>query len=160
MHCCFFIFVILSYHNACYKCENVENQTWSDLFFNYGQKFQRQCVNVIDTTSGRIYFLKCGDFGREFQTQCAMTFNLGIALIIMFTKLAIVHVLLNFKPPLVYTWAIYESVKFLKNSKKIFSLKKSALFSLYIWFHQLNISLYLTSFMISVCTISFKNFNI
>ncbi len=47
-----------------------------------------------------------------------------------------------------------------EEQQRIFSLNKPAPFSLEIWFHQLNISLYLTSFMISVCTISVKNFNI
>ncbi len=28
----FLVFVILSYQNACYGCENAENRTWSDLF--------------------------------------------------------------------------------------------------------------------------------
>ncbi len=36
-------------------------------------KFQRQCVNVIDTTWGRIYFFTCENFGRKFQT--AVIFN-------------------------------------------------------------------------------------
>ncbi len=59
----FFIFFILSYQNACYECENAENRTWSEFFYD-GRKFRRQCVNVIDTTWGRIYF---------FTSQCAMT---------------------------------------------------------------------------------------
>ncbi len=42
----------------------------SPAFFG---KFQRQCVNVIDTTWGRIYFFTCENFGRKFQT--AMIFN-------------------------------------------------------------------------------------
>ncbi len=29
---------------------------------------RRQCVNMIDTTWGRIYFLTCENFGREFRT--------------------------------------------------------------------------------------------
>ncbi len=45
----FFIFVILSYQNACYGCENAENWKWSDFFYDEW-KFRRQCVNVIDTT--------------------------------------------------------------------------------------------------------------
>ncbi len=32
-------------------------------------------VNMIDTTWGRIYFLTCENFRREFRTQCAMAFN-------------------------------------------------------------------------------------
>ncbi len=27
-----FVFVILSYQNACYGCENAENRTWSEFF--------------------------------------------------------------------------------------------------------------------------------
>ncbi len=37
-------------------------------------KIRRQCVNVIGTTRGRIYFLFCNEnFGREFQTPCTKT---------------------------------------------------------------------------------------
>ncbi len=43
--------------NACYRCENTENWTQSKYF--YDRKFRRQCVNVIDTMWGRIYFLMC-----------------------------------------------------------------------------------------------------
>ncbi len=42
------------------------------LFFYDGRKFRRQCVNVIDTTWGRIYFSTCENFGRKFHTQCAI----------------------------------------------------------------------------------------
>ncbi len=68
----FFVFLILSYQNACYGCENTENRTWSEFFYD-GRKFQRQCVNVIDTSWGRIYFLTCENFRWKFRTQCAMT---------------------------------------------------------------------------------------
>ncbi len=64
----FFLFVILSYQNACYGCENAENRTWYE-FFSDRRKFQRQCVNVIGTTWGCIYFLTCKNFGQEFQCQ-------------------------------------------------------------------------------------------
>ncbi len=57
----FFLFVILFYQNACYGCKNTENWTWSDFFYDR-RKFRRQCVNVIDTTSGRIHFLMCENF--------------------------------------------------------------------------------------------------
>ncbi len=30
----FFVFVILSYQNACYGCENAENRTWSEFFYS------------------------------------------------------------------------------------------------------------------------------
>ncbi len=40
--------------------------------------FRRQCVNVIDTTWGRICFLTCEDFGRKFRTQCAVTLTLSL----------------------------------------------------------------------------------
>ncbi len=59
--CVFFISVILSYLNACYGFENAENRTWSKMFYD-GRKFRRQCVNVIDTTWGHIYFLTCENF--------------------------------------------------------------------------------------------------
>ncbi len=71
---CFFVFVILSYQNACYGCENAENRTWSEFSYD-GRKFRRQCVNVIDTW-GCIYFLTCEKFGRKFRTQCAMSSHL------------------------------------------------------------------------------------
>ncbi len=66
---CFFTFfriTILSYQNACYGCENIENRTWSKFSFD-GQKFQSQCPNVTDTTWGRIYFLTCYNFGLSVQ---------------------------------------------------------------------------------------------
>ncbi len=65
-HVRFFVFLILSYQNACYGCENAENRTWSELFHD-GWKFWRQCVNMIDTTWGRIYFLTCENFGLSVQ---------------------------------------------------------------------------------------------
>ncbi len=70
----FFVFVILSYQNACDGCENAENRTWSEFFYD-GRMFQRQCINMIDTMWGRIYFLACEHFWRKFRTQCAMTFS-------------------------------------------------------------------------------------
>ncbi len=51
----FFIFIVLSYQNACNGCENAENRTWSEFLYD-GRMFRRQCVNMIDTTWGRIYF--------------------------------------------------------------------------------------------------------
>ncbi len=45
-------------------------------FFYDGRKFQRQCVNVIDITWGRIYFSTCENFGRKIRTQCAMALSL------------------------------------------------------------------------------------
>ncbi len=36
-------------------------------FFYDARKFRRQCVNVIDTTWGRIYFLMCENFGLSVQ---------------------------------------------------------------------------------------------
>ncbi len=52
-----------------------KNLTRSELFYD-GWKFQRQCVNVIDITWGRIYFSTCENFGWKFRTQCAMAFTL------------------------------------------------------------------------------------
>ncbi len=49
------------------------------IFF-YGRKFRRQCANVIDTTWGRIYFLTCKKFIRNFRTQCAETFRLLLSI--------------------------------------------------------------------------------
>ncbi len=64
----FSVFPILSYQIACYRCENTENRTWSECFFD-GWKFWRQCVNMIDTTRGGIYFSTCGNFGRKCRTH-------------------------------------------------------------------------------------------
>ncbi len=44
-------------------------------FFYDGRKFRRQCVNVIDTMWGRIYFPTCENFRRKIQTQCAMALS-------------------------------------------------------------------------------------
>ncbi len=41
------------------------NLVW--FFFYDGRKFRRQCVNVIDTTWGRIYFSTCENFGLSVQ---------------------------------------------------------------------------------------------
>ncbi len=57
--------------NACYRCEKCRKSNPSEFFYD-GQKFRQQCVNVIDTTWGHIYFSTCESFGRTFQTQCAM----------------------------------------------------------------------------------------
>ncbi len=62
----FFIFLFLSYQNACYGCENSENRTWSE-FFSDGRKFRMRCVNVIDTTWGCFYFLTFENFGLSVQ---------------------------------------------------------------------------------------------
>ncbi len=51
--------------------KNVEIKTRFE-FFHDGRKFRRQCVNVIDITWGRFYFLTCKNFG---QNWCAMTFS-------------------------------------------------------------------------------------
>ncbi len=73
----YFVFVILSYQNACYGCENAENRTCSEFFY-YERKFRRQCVNMIDTTWGRNYFLTCEYFGCEFRTVKPLTVYLWI----------------------------------------------------------------------------------
>ncbi len=53
-------------------------------FFYDRQTFRRQCVNVIVTMWGRIYFLTCEYFGRKFRTQCAMTLSqIYLVLVIM-----------------------------------------------------------------------------
>ncbi len=54
-----FIFLIISHQNACYRCENAENRTWSE-FFLWQTKVSE--VNVIDTTWGRINFSTCENF--------------------------------------------------------------------------------------------------
>ncbi len=63
----FFVFVILSHQNACYRCENAENRTWAEFFYD-GWKFWRQCVNMIDTTWSYLFINVW-----KFRTRCAMT---------------------------------------------------------------------------------------
>ncbi len=43
---------------------------------NMTDKSFRGSVNMIDTPWGRIYFLKCENFGQEFRTHCAKTLSL------------------------------------------------------------------------------------
>ncbi len=50
--------------------KNAENLPQSKLIYD-GRNFWRQCVNVIDTMWGRIYFSSCKHFG-----FCAMDFTL------------------------------------------------------------------------------------
>ncbi len=64
----FFLFLIFSYQNACWGCETQKIEPDPNFCYDR-QKFRRQCVNVIDSTWGRIYFLMC----EKFWTQCAMT---------------------------------------------------------------------------------------
>ncbi len=45
------------------------------VIFYDGQKFRRQCVNVIDTMWGCIYFSTCENFRWNFWTQCAMALS-------------------------------------------------------------------------------------
>ncbi len=71
----FFRFVILSYQNACYGCENAENGTWSDFYFLRQTKVS-EAVCKRDWHNSHIYFLTCENFRREFRTQCAKTCNL------------------------------------------------------------------------------------
>ncbi len=44
-------------------------------FFYDERMFRRQCVNVIDTAWGRIYFSTCENFRRKCCAQCAMTLS-------------------------------------------------------------------------------------
>ncbi len=72
----FFVVVVVSYLSSFpIKMLATDAKTQKikpDLNFFYdGRMFRRQCVNVIDTTWGRIYF-----FVWKFRTQCAMTFSL------------------------------------------------------------------------------------
>ncbi len=49
--------------NAFYESEKWKESNPIRFFFYDGHKFQRQCVNVIDITWGRIYFSTCKNFG-------------------------------------------------------------------------------------------------
>ncbi len=42
----FFLFLIPSYQNACYGCENAENRTWSEFFYDR-RKFRTQCAITL-----------------------------------------------------------------------------------------------------------------
>ncbi len=46
--------------------KNAENLTRYNFFYDW-RKFRRQCVNMIDTTWGRIYFSTCENFGLSVQ---------------------------------------------------------------------------------------------
>ncbi len=59
--------------------KNAKSRTRSEFFYD-GRKFRRQCVNVIDTTWGRIYFSTCENFGRKIRTRCAMALNLKLVI--------------------------------------------------------------------------------
>ncbi len=82
-HACFrfFVFVILSYQNACYGCKIAENQTWSD-FFSTDESFGGKCANVIDTIWGRINFFTCENFRRKCSMTLKHVFFLKLNLII------------------------------------------------------------------------------
>ncbi len=56
--------------NACYRCQNTENRTWSELFYD-GRKFWRQCVNVIDNVRSYLFFNE-----QKLWTLCAKTLRL------------------------------------------------------------------------------------
>ncbi len=69
------------WHSSSYPIKmlvtDVKTQKIDPNFFYDGRKFRRQCVNVIDTTWDRVYFITCAIFRRKFQTQCAMTLVLS-----------------------------------------------------------------------------------
>ncbi len=50
------------------KMQKIEPGPFFLFFFYDGWKFRRQCVNVIDTTWGHIYFLTWENFRQEFRT--------------------------------------------------------------------------------------------
>ncbi len=53
-------------HPFLYKFMLRMRKRWSEFSYD-GRKFRRQCVNVIDITWGRIYFLTCKNFGLRVQ---------------------------------------------------------------------------------------------
>ncbi len=53
----FFVFVILSYQNACYGCENAENRTWSGFFFFlYGHVSEAVCKRDWHNVRSYLFF--------------------------------------------------------------------------------------------------------
>ncbi len=49
------------------------------IFFHEVRKFRRQCINVIDTTRGRIYSSTCDNFRRKLQCnglECSNHFEI------------------------------------------------------------------------------------
>ncbi len=58
----FFVFPILSYQHACYRCENAENRTCSE-FFMTDKSFGGSVCKHDWHTWARIYHLTCENFG-------------------------------------------------------------------------------------------------
>ncbi len=70
-------------HNLCDA--NAMLYHWATGTIVYDRRtFWRQCLNVINTTWGYIYFLTCKNFGREFRTLCAKTFSVNFVSYFLF----------------------------------------------------------------------------
>ncbi len=63
-----FVYVKISSQNACYVCEEHKIETEFNFFYD-GQKFQRECVYMIERTWRSISFLMCKNVGRKFRTR-------------------------------------------------------------------------------------------
>ncbi len=61
-------------------------------FFNDGQKFRRQCVNVIDTMWSRIYFLTCENLGLSVQWPLGLDHLTTFNSVKCFTKIALINI--------------------------------------------------------------------
>ncbi len=67
-------------------------------FFYDGGKFRRQCVNGIDTTWGRIYFLTCQKIGQEFLTDCPRIFRVKMTDLSLVTYAGLLQTFYPLKP--------------------------------------------------------------
>ncbi len=70
----FFVFLILSYQNACYGCEDPENRTWSEIFLWWTNVSEAVCKHYWHNVRSNVYFNM-----RKFR------------MIVMFLYLPVVH---------------------------------------------------------------------
>ncbi len=70
-----------------------------DPNFFWRTKVSEAVCKCIDTTWGRIYFLKCENFGRKFRTQCAGPLLLGFGILsrILFLGIDVLHMSTKFR---------------------------------------------------------------
>ncbi len=66
----FFVFLILSYQNACYGCENAENRTWSEFFLWRTKVSEAVCKCDWHNVRSNLFFNVW-----KFRTRCAMTLS-------------------------------------------------------------------------------------
>ncbi len=89
----FHLHFLMRYQNACYRCENAENQTWSPFFKT--DESVGGSVNVIDTTWGCIYFSTCKNFekcGLLVQWPFIVIFIYLFVFFVLWQNTVVVHV--------------------------------------------------------------------